>query len=465
MFDKRSAFDGEEALVKAISEDHFNDAKSKRIAPSKLQETFVAFANSDGGDLYIGVEDEKVSGERLIGFENEEEANEIIHHLLENTTPSVESMDLEFIDFGTKGLVLHIVVPKSPSVHYCANGECYIRVNARKTKIKGDRIAQLAYSKGFYKYEQIPIKNAEVDDYIGSDNVLNYKERVGTKLDTFVFLRKQKLLAKVDSEVVPNVGCALLFDEDPAAEIGSNCSLRVYRLLTSDTEYNRDKLKEKPTTINGPIESQIHNGIKEVNRLLADATVVINGKSKSISYPAIAIHEILVNAVIHRDYSISDDIHVRIYDNRVEIVSPGKLPGYINIKNIYEERFARNPNLVRMLHNLPDPVNHNIGEGLDTARNEMKKLNLVDPEIIEMENSVKVVLKHKRVQSLREVILRYLRDNPGAHISNGDVRAISGEDDVNKVKKAIRKLRTEGLIEKVDPSETNYFNYKYKLVD
>lgn len=93
----------------------------------------------------------------------------------------------------------------------------------------------------------------------------------------------------------------------------------------------------------------------------------------------------------------------------------------------------------------------------------MKKLNLVEPEIIELKNSVKVILKHKRVESLREVILKYFGDNPDSFITNGDVRNISGEDDVNKVKKAIKKLRTEGVLEMVDPEEKSYFNYKYKL--
>ena len=69
-------------------------------------------------------------------------------------------------------------------------------------------------------------------------------------------------------------------------------------------------------------------------------------------------------------YSLNDDIHVKIYDNRIEVISPGKLPRYMTVGNIYDERFSRNPNLVRLLQNLPDPVNHDIGEGLDTARNE-----------------------------------------------------------------------------------------------
>ncbi|MCZ4092633.1 ATP-binding protein [Sinorhizobium psoraleae] len=120
------------------------------------------------------------------------------------------------------------------------------------------------------------------------------------------------------------------------------------------------------------------------------------GKLVKLQYPSEALKEILVNAVIHRDYSLNDDIHVRIFDNRIEVQSPGKLPGYMKIENLYEERFSRNPNVVRMLHNLPNPVNHDIGEGLDTAKNELKKAGLVDPIFQEKENAFLVIVKHQK---------------------------------------------------------------------
>ena len=60
-----------------LNEDHFNDVKSFRISPAKLQESFVAFANSDGGDLYVGIEDKAVLGERIVGFTEQEKANGI----------------------------------------------------------------------------------------------------------------------------------------------------------------------------------------------------------------------------------------------------------------------------------------------------------------------------------------------------------------------------------------------------
>lgn len=179
-----------------------------------------------------------------------------------------------------------------------------------------------------------------------------------------------------------------------------------------------------------------------------------------LQYPSEALKEILVNAVIHRDYSLNDDIHVKIFDNRIEIQSPGKLPGYISINNIYEERFSRNPNIVRMLHNLPNPVNHDIGEGLDTAKNELKKAGLVDPIFVEKDNAFVVTVRHQRIASLEDIIIGYITENPSAELTNKLIRQLSGEDDMQKVKLALQKLRSNGHIKPVN-EKARAFNFKY----
>jgi ATP-dependent DNA helicase RecG len=414
----RTSTKSEENELLKIEEDHFHDVKSKNISPSKLQETFVAFANADGGELFIGIEDQKEKGNRLMGFLKKEEANDILHTLLELTNPSVENIDIEFIQLLDNTFVLYISIPKSPKVHYCANGDCFLRINARKEKIKGDRITQLGYAKGALVYEKFPVEIAEIEEYLENENVREYMTRVGTKLQPETFLRKQRLFTKKDLEFKPNVACVLLFDDEPQATLDTRCAIKVYRLLTSDNEYKREQLKSHPKTINGPIEKQILEAISEVQDQLKDSSVTVDGVLEKLNYPDKAIHEILVNAIVHRDYSLNDDIHIKIFDNRIEILSPGKLPGYITTDNIYDERFSRNPNLVRMLHNLPDPVNHDIGEGLDTARNEMKKAGLVDPIIEETDNAVKITIKHKKIASLEDIIISYLSEDTKRTITN-----------------------------------------------
>lgn len=456
---------GEQELKNLLlkREDHFFDFKSKRIKPATLQETFVAFANADGGELIIGIEDEKVSGQRVDPFSNPEEANALIHVLLEETKPAVEGLGIEFFAVSG-GVLLHVTIPKSPKAHYTASGDCYIKLNAEKKKIKGERITSLAYSKGVLVYEKQPVSNLEVEEIIESTDLEDYMTRVNTLLDPKKFLHKQRLLSKDTSQTErPNIACALLFDEEPQASLDTRCAVKVYRLRTTDSEYKREHLAEPPVTINGSLENVVKKAIEKVKEYVDGASFYDGQNLVKMQYPADAIQEILVNSVLHRDYSLNDDIHIKIFDDRIEVISPGKLPGYMTIDNIYDERYSRNPNLVRMLHNLPNPLNHDIGEGLDTVKNELGKVGLVPPIFEEKENAFVVIMRHKKMASIEDVIFDYFKKNPNAFITNKLVRQLSGEGNINKVKTALQKLRTDKKIEVVDDKVAAFY-IQYKQV-
>ena len=98
------------------------------------------------------------------------------------------------------------------------------------------------------------------------------------------------------------------------------------------------------------------------------------------------------------------------------------MPGHITVKNILDERFARNGNLVRVINKFPEPPNKDIGEGLNTAFAAMTKLGLKEPVIVEKENSVLVLLKHEPLASPEQVILEHLESHPT--IRNKEAREI-----------------------------------------
>lgn len=459
MIDIRTPGDHERKKLLGFQEDHFNDLKSSKITPAHLQKHLVAFANADGGELYVGVEDKKVKGPRIRGFKNIEDANDHIKVLLEETQPGIENVELEMINFGSRGYVLHVIIPKSPHVHYTSDGQCYLRLNASSNKILGRRITELAYAKGHYSYETVAVSGLEVEDIVSNAYIKEYMQRIQSSLPPDKFLKKQGLLVNSDVGKVPSVGCVLLFDDEPQATLDTRCAIKIYRLKTTNKDYKRGYLSGAPITIEGPIEYQIYQVLRCVEELLKDASYNVNGKIIKLQYPSEALKEILVNAVIHRDYSLNDDIHVKIYDNRIEIISPGTLPGYITKDNILDERYSRNPKIVRLLHKLPDPVNMDIGEGLNTAFNALNKAGLVEPTIEELENSVVVTIKHQKLASLEDEILNYLKDNDS--VANRDIRKLTGEESENKVKKAFQKLREKGEIEPVNPNATP-FQYKWK---
>lgn len=402
----RESFIDEEINILKINEDQFHDFKSKKISPSKLHPHFVAFANSDGGELYIGIEDAKTIGERINGFEKQEDANDLIKVLLEDTWPNVENIDIEFIDFFSKGLVLHINIPKSPRVHYTSNEKCFVRINARTSELKGEKMAQLAHSKGIFSYENMLVENIELDDIVKSTYLKDYIKRINSSLGEVEFLKKQYLLIKKNNILFPSVSCILLFHDEPQACLVTKCSIKICRLNTCEKEYKREYLVNSPQKIDGPLEIQLIKALECIDTLLNDYPNIVDGKYVKFKYPYKALKELLVNAIVHRDYSINDDIYIKIFNDRIEIQSPGTFPGYITEANILDEHFPRNPKIVRMISKLPDKINYDFGEGLSTAFEEIKLAGLSRPEIKSNTNSVLITIKNKNLNSIDDFVIK-----------------------------------------------------------
>jgi ATP-dependent DNA helicase RecG len=179
---------------------------------------------------------------------------------------------------------------------------------------------------------------------------------------------------------------------------------------------------------------------------------------EDVSYPEVTLHEIITNAVLHRDYSISDDIHVRIFDNRIEVASPGRLPAHITQENILRERFARNGSLVRWINKFPDPPNKDVGEGLRTAFDAMRSLKLKPPEISETDNAVVVAIRHERLASPEEMILEYLQSHD--EISNAVVRELAGIGSENRVKHIFIRMIKAGELEAIPGRSRRHAGYR-----
>lgn len=249
------------------------------------------------------------------------------------------------------------------------------------------------------------------------------------------------------------VVAVLLFAEEPQAILPKRSGLKIYRYKTSSEEGSRETLDFDPISIDGNAYSQIYNSVSEAAKIIESVRLQTVDGLIPVNYPQEAIHEIITNAIIHRDYSIADDIHIRIFDNRVEILSPGTLPGHVTAENILSERFSRNPTLVRLINKFPSPPNKDVGEGLNTAFESMRSLKLKPPEIYQEGGYVKVVLKHEALASPEEAILVYLLKYD--EIANRNAREVCYIKSENKMKRILQNLVSRGLLESV-PGRTRY---------
>ncbi|MFI7043287.1 RNA-binding domain-containing protein [Streptosporangium sandarakinum] len=428
----------------ALEEGHFLDFKSRDVAPAKLTKALSAFANADGGELFVGI-DEDGAAKKMTwrGFNDPEDANAHIQ-TFEALFPLGLDFSYEFLRPPTphKGVVLHITIQKTREIKYASDGTPYIRRGAQSLPVKdSERLVQLQRNKGITSYETERV-NAPLDMVTNSEVIIGFMLDVIPSAEPEPWLRKQLLIR----EGSPTVAALLLFAEEPQIAIPKS-SIKIYRYKTTDEEGTRDTLAFDPITIEGCLYDQIKDSVSRTVELIQEVRVLGPNGLEPIKYPYETLHEIITNAVLHRDYAVADDVHVRIFDNRVEIESPGRLPAHITELNILDERFARNGSLVRLIYKFPNPPNKDVGEGLNTAFAAMKKLKLQTPVIRQTTNSVLVDIRHQRLGTPEEVVMEYLESHE--EITNKQVRALTGIGSENKVKSIFIRLNKAKQIERV----------------
>jgi ATP-dependent DNA helicase RecG len=212
--------------------------------------------------------------------------------------------------------------------------------------------------------------------------------------------------------------------------------------------------------VEGPLHQLAFKTVERVSAIMSSISVWTTDGPKSLSFPPETIWEIVVNALIHRDFSISDDVQIQIFDNRIEVISPGKLPGYVRPENILEARYARNPKIVSILSKYRLAPNKDIGEGLDTAFRKMKEWRMRAPEVEETGNYVKVTIPHAPLATPQEAILEFLEKNP--QITNRQARDITGIRSENAMKSEFYKLRDVGVLEMIPELKGNRAAWRKK---
>lgn len=429
--------------ILSLMEDHFTDFKSKRIRPSKLSETISAFANTSGGDVYVGIEEDKTTGNKQWnGFLDIEEANGIFQ-MLDNLSPIGNDYNATFLkNEADQTLVLQISVNKQNSIVKSTEGIPYVRRGAQKLPINtSEKLRRLELDKGIVLYENEIVTDSDLNDLNDSKSLAKFASHIIPHLDSPSWLEKQKLIRNGHVTVAG----LMLFSDEPQIFLPKRSAIKIFRYKTAE-EADRDMLDSLPITVEGCAYEQIYEAVQKTKEIVESIKKLDKGFVK-IEYPEETIHEIITNAVIHRDYSIMSDIQIRIFDNRIEIESPGKLPGHVTVKNILSEQSARNPKIVRLINKFPNPPNKDVGEGLNTAFEAMNKLRLKPPFIEEKELSVLVTIKHEKLASPEETIMKYMETHDS--ICNKEGRELTGIKSENSMKRVFYKLKEQNLLERI----------------
>jgi ATP-dependent DNA helicase RecG len=446
----------EVSRILSYQEGHFGDLKSISITPAKLTRTLSAFANSEGGELYIGVREDKSTGIRYWeGFSIVEEAN---GHLqaFEQVFPLGSDISYSFLNSDTQvGLVMKVEIRKTSDVKYATDRIPYVRRGAQNIPVTNEiDLRTLERNKGITTFENETVRIG-IDTISESQSIQNFMSVVIPETEPLPWLKKNMLIM----QDMPTVAGLVLYADEPQAALPKRTGIKIYRYDTSDVTGTRETLVFDPVSIEGNGYAQIKNAVSKTAEIIESIRMNTAEGMKEITYPREALHEVITNAVLHRDYSITDDIHIVIFNNRVEIKSPGSLPGHVTTSNILDERFSRNPTIVRLMNKFPDPPNKDVGEGLNTVFEAMRRMKLRDPIVLQEGSYVNVILRHESLAGPEERILDYLKLN--VKITNKIARGICFIGSENKMKAILQKMVKNNILEPVPT--TSRYNAAYQL--
>ncbi|WP_052462261.1 ATP-binding protein [Nigerium massiliense] len=361
------------AALLQLPEDQWFERKSARISARDLATPLVAMANADGGVVVIGMHDGRIESVPP------NRRNELRQAAMDFTEPSVRTTIDERVtldESGAEAVILVIRVDPGEVLHLTQRGECYLRVGDESRKLSVAQQRELAYDRGAAHYEASPVPLDVAD--LDRDQLEAYTQSIGASsvegmLDARDLTDRQGRLT---------VAAQLLFDDRPQREFPS-AVIRVLKYgsdqrgvgASMSLEENGDRRLE------GSLPQQITAAAATIEELLPKwRQLGPSGLFESRSrIPRDAWLEGLVNAVVHRSYSMmGDHIRVEIFPNRIEITSPGRFPGLVNPdKPLDIKRYARNPRIARVCSDMG--ITRELGEGIRRMFAEMRRRGLVDP--------------------------------------------------------------------------------------
>ena len=437
----------------AFGEGQFYDLESIDSDLARLMHRVSAFANSEGGDLYIGI-DKAGTDQRPAwrGFATADDASEYLQAIGPHLPPC---SDCECLKCDARpGIVLHIQINKTKGIKYSSNNIAYVRRGALSLRIEDEQqLAELKSCKGVASFETEAV-NVPLDTISKSAAFLRFFADVFPTTTPEKWLRQQTLVR----DGLPTVAAVLLFSDAPQAAMPNYWGIKVHRYKTTGDHGYREDFALGLQTVTGPLERQI----REAVRLTCEAAACVptGGTTalECVKYPTKTLHELITNAVVHRDYSIADHVHIRIFDDRVEIQSPGRLPAHVTAENMLDERFARNSNIVRVLNRFADPPNKGAGEGLKTAASAMRRFGLKPPVVQENGLSVIVAVTQEPLALPEEAIRNYLQTHET--INNSKAREITCINAEQRIKTILKRMVASRTIEQVPGTKTRSTAYR-----
>jgi ATP-dependent DNA helicase RecG len=408
----------DQSLLPRIKEDRRIERKPAGVHGDNLGDYFSMWSNTppEGGLIAIGIENDgsisgcmKTSQEHMNNLENagrvfcpdaRYDVKKVVVQLPDETQDYIL---LIRVHYRRKGAIVRTV-----------KGEAFVRLGDKKKRLTEDEIRELEIDRGQIDFEQEHVEYNYPQDF-NVDLIQQYansfrKSREGRIREDITdeeILELRHLGTLHSGRFVPNVACALAFANDPLRKF-PGCKIRFLRFEgeVEGTGERWNPIKDEPID-EGSIPLQIAQAERIIESQLRTFTWLgADNKFHTMpEYPKTAWYEALVNACMHRSYNLKNmNIFIKMFDDRLEIESPGAFPPLVTPENIYVVHQPRNPFLMDAMFYLK--FVRAAHEGARRIRDSMAAMELPKPEFSQREKGyplVRVVLRNSHKQ--RKVLL------------------------------------------------------------
>lgn len=355
-----------------------------------LAEAMVALANASGGLIVLGLNEEGSPTDDIW----EEEAEGALRAAAVRTQPPVIA---EWNPVTTRqGVLMGIRVNRSSDLHSLEDGRVLVRSGAENRALAGPEIQQLATSISAGDFESSTVAGATTDDFdreILDEYLAKREARGAPRLGSLTDLLFE--IGATTRSGEPTVSGILLFCRNPQAFLPQSGTVFVKFASTEPRGEDGGAGYGRRDELTGPLARMVERAWNIVwEEMRVGARVDSLEREELSDYPRFPVREALINAVAHRDYRIRGRrTEIRMYTDRMEVISPGGLPGYITLDNLVEEHFSRNPRIVNGLYQWG--YIEELGLGIDRMIEEMVQAGHPVPTFRALPHSFTVTL-HKQ---------------------------------------------------------------------
>ncbi len=438
-------------------------ALGRRPTLKAVAQALIALANSDGGILLVGTQR---NGRRLLGVIDVQASRQQLLDAGQATLPPLLLPEPTTLTVDGKTLLQQVVPPGLPHVYSFA-GLYLTRKDAKSVPLTPYQLRRLLAERSEGSFESRLAADATLDD-IAMDKVQRYfslLERPATEPIEDFLLSRGCLDRDEDTTFHPTYAGLLLFGKDPQRFLRS--------AMITAAHYPGPEMGDEFVRrhIAGTLPEQIREAESFVRNQMPTRVKLVGWQRQEVPlYPFVVVREALVNAVAHRDYAIrGEGIRLLLFSDRLEVYSPGRLPGHVTLENMRQERFSRNETIVQVLADLG--FIERLGYGIDRMVRAMQEASLPEPQFSESAAGFRVILQSQRTASdddrrwatlalnqRQQLALAYLSEH--GRITNREYRILIPSISEETVRRDLSELVEKGLLLKIGDRRATFYMLK-----